>query len=104
SLSSIAGSYQIDGVSDSLRSVRRHQLRSTSAMCRTSPCNDNLEVDTGRLLRSASVSPSHLRSNVVRWYSSHASNMSRSPSTKDGSRPAWIVDVVDHGQPPTRWE
>ena len=54
-------------------------------MCRTNPCNDRSDVDTGRALRAASSSPSHLSSKVVRWNSSHASSISRSPDTYAGS-------------------
>ncbi len=83
--SSIASSAQIYGASGSLSSTRQNQFRSTSAMWRTSPCNESFDVGTGRDLRNESSRSSHLRSSVVRWNSSQASSILRSFSTYGGS-------------------
>lgn len=73
------------GTSPSRSRFRRNQFRSPSAAWRTNPWSDSFEVGTGRLLRPASSSPSHLSSSVVRWNSSHASSISRSSKTYGGS-------------------
>src|SRR6476661_7628948 len=54
-------------------------------MCRTSPCSESSEVAIGRRLRAASSRPSHFNSSVVRWYSSQASSIARSPRRNPGS-------------------
>jgi len=60
------------------------------------PCNESSDDSMGRAFLAASWRPSHLSSNVMRWNSSQASSISRSPSTIRGLGAPRVRQILDH--------